>query len=48
VDSIPTLFIVDKSGKVVYGHVGVDINVQEMLKRELEVGNSVTVRGALH
>jgi len=48
VESIPTLFVIDRSGKVVYGHVGVDINVQEMLKRELEVGNSVTVRGALH
>jgi peroxiredoxin len=48
VDSIPTLFVIDKSGKVVYGHVGFDMIVQETLKRQLEVGNSVTVRGALH
>jgi peroxiredoxin len=48
VESIPTLFVVDKSGKVVYGHVGVDMVLEQTLKRELEVGNSVTVRGALH
>jgi len=48
VDSIPTLFVVDKSGNVVYSHVGADMVLQDTLKRELEVGNSVTVRGGQH
>ena len=43
VEGIPTMFIIDKDGKVIYGHYGYDAAMQFQLARELgiEVGSAV-------
>ncbi len=35
VDSIPTMFVVNKDGKIIYGHTGFDMSMEYMLVRKL-------------
>lgn len=37
VDTIPTTFIIDKDGKIAYGRVGYDMNLEYSLSRELRI-----------
>jgi len=37
VDGIPTMFIIDKDGKVIYGHAGFDMAMEFALARELGI-----------
>jgi peroxiredoxin len=37
VDGIPTMFVIDKTGKVVYGHEGFDMAMEFALARELGI-----------
>jgi peroxiredoxin len=37
VDGIPTMFVIDKGGKVIYGHAGFDSAMEYQLARELEI-----------
>ena len=37
VDAIPALFVVDKDGKVIYGHVGYDFALEYRLRSELGI-----------
>lgn len=39
VDSIPTLFVIDKSGKVVWSNVGFSIAIEGMLSTQLGIRN---------
>jgi hypothetical protein len=39
VDAIPTLFVIDKDGKVIHGHVGYEIDFEFLLARELKLTN---------
>jgi hypothetical protein len=47
VESIPTMFVIDKDGKVVYGHSGYDAMMEFWLMRELGIKPAKTgERGA--
>lgn len=37
VDGIPTMFIVDKTGRITYGHVGYDMTMEYRMARELGI-----------
>jgi len=37
VESIPTMFVIDKGGKIIYGHAGFDVGVEYQLARELGI-----------
>jgi peroxiredoxin len=37
VEGIPTMFIIDKNGKITYGHVGYDMAIEYRLMRELGI-----------
>jgi len=37
VEGIPTMFVIDKAGKVIYGHAGFDATMQFQLTRELGI-----------
>jgi peroxiredoxin len=37
VDGIPTMFVIDKDGKITYGHAGFDMTMEYQLARELGI-----------
>lgn len=47
VDGIPTLFVIDKSGKVIFGHSGFDTTLQFQLANALGI-NLVPAGGSAH
>jgi peroxiredoxin len=47
VDGIPTMFVIDKSGKITYGHVGFDMNMRFWLVRELGIQEKKPTEGAI-
>jgi peroxiredoxin len=46
VDGIPTMLIVDKDGKVTYGHIGYDMMMSYSLSRELGIKKKMAEEGA--
>jgi peroxiredoxin len=46
VDSIPALFIIDKSGRVVYGGVGFDAGLETILANQLGIDPKTIAPGA--
>ena len=42
VEGIPTMFVIDKAGKVIYGHAGYDATMQYQLARELDIKEKTT------
>lgn len=46
VDSIPTMLIIDKEGKITYGHIGYDMSMQYSLTRELGIKPKKPAEGA--
>lgn len=42
VDGIPTLFVVDESGKIAFGHIGYDATLEILLAQELHVNVAPT------
>ncbi len=46
VESIPTLFVIDKNGKVIFVRVGFDMGVEVMLARQLGIQNYTPQWGA--
>ena len=47
VDGIPTMFVIDKRGKITYGHVGFDMNMNFSLIRELGIQQKKSTEGAI-
>jgi peroxiredoxin len=39
VDAIPTLFVIDKSGKVIFSHTGFEMGLDFMLAQQLDIKN---------
>ena len=46
VDGIPTMFVIDKSGKVLSGHAGFDMTTEFRLASELGIKPRTTTEGA--
>lgn len=46
VDGIPTMFVIDKEGKIAYGHVGFDMTMEYQLARELGIKEKNPGEGA--
>jgi peroxiredoxin len=46
VEGIPTMFVIDKDGKVIYGHAGYDATMQFQLTRELGIKAKKSTEGA--
>jgi peroxiredoxin len=46
VEGIPTMFVIDKDGKVIYGHAGYDATMQFQLTRELGIKAKKPAEGA--
>ncbi len=46
VDGIPTMFVIDKAGKVIYGHAGFDAAMEYQLARELGITLKTGLEGA--
>lgn len=46
VDGIPTMFVIDKDGKITYGHVGFDMSMEYWLARELGIKEKKSTEGA--
>ncbi len=46
VDGIPTMFVIDKQGKITYGHSGFDMGMEYQLMRELGIKEKGPVEGA--
>ena len=42
VEGIPTMFVIDKAGKVIYGRAGYDATMQYQLSRELDIAAKTT------
>ena len=47
VDGIPTMFIVEKDGKITYGHVGYDLAIEYRLMRELGIKDKTIAKGGI-
>ena len=47
VDGIPTMFVIDKQGKITYGHSGFDMTMEYQLLRELGIKEKKPVEGAV-
>jgi peroxiredoxin len=46
VEGIPTLFVIDKNGKIIYGHQGFDMAMEYQLTRELGIKQKKPAEGA--
>lgn len=46
VEGIPTLFVIDKTGKIIYGHQGFDMAMEYQLSRELGIKQKKAAEGA--
>ncbi len=46
VEGIPTLFVIDKTGKIIYGHQGFDMSMEYQLTRELGIKQKKPAEGA--
>ena len=46
VEGIPTMFVVDKDGKIIYGHLGYETGMNFWLKRELGIKEKKSAEGA--
>jgi peroxiredoxin len=46
VDGIPTMFVIDKEGKIIYGKIGYDMLMEAMLSRQLGIGENKPEGGA--
>lgn len=46
VEGIPTLFVIDKTGKIIYGHQGFDMAMEYQLARELGIKQKKPAEGA--
>jgi peroxiredoxin len=47
VDGIPTMFVIDKDGKIIYGHAGYDMAVEYELMRELGIKQKKPAEGGV-
>jgi peroxiredoxin len=45
VESIPMLFVIDKTGKVAYSHVGFDVGIDFLLAQQLGIRNYAPIAG---
>lgn len=46
VDGIPTMFIIDKDGRIIHGHIGYDMSMPYWLLRELGIKEKKSAKGA--
>ena len=46
VEGIPTMYVIDKSGKIIYGHQGFDMSMEYQLARELGIKPKKSAEGA--
>jgi peroxiredoxin len=47
VEGIPTMFIIDKDGKITYGHLGYDLAIEYRLMRELGIKDKTIAKGGI-
>ena len=46
VEGIPTIYVIDKNGKIIYGHQGFDMSMEYQLARELGIKQKKPAEGA--
>ena len=46
VEAIPTIYVIDKNGKIIYGHQGLDMSMEYQLARELKIKQKKPAEGA--
>lgn len=45
-EGIPTIYVIDKNGKIVYGHQGFDMSMEYQLASELRIKQKGPAEGA--